>query len=139
MVKGWSSLTGGGRLGRVAHGRRSIVSVFLLCVLVFTTSGCQKKEQTVQKERAVNVRVWTAESRPLRPFVESIGTLNPYEIVNVSSELDGILKAIHVDEGSPVTPGQVIAMIKETDYQLALEQATAILKQAEAARANAKQ
>ncbi len=71
--------------------------------------------------------------------MESIGTLNPYEIVNVSSELDGILKTIHVDEGSPVTPGQVIAMIKETDYQLALEQATAILKQAEAALANAKQ
>jgi membrane fusion protein (multidrug efflux system) len=106
---------------------------------VSASVGCKKQEQKVQKELAVNVRVWTAENRPLRPFVESIGTLNPYEMVNVSSELDGILQTIQVDEGSPVTPGQVIAVIKETDYRLAIEQATAIVKQAEAALANAKQ
>ncbi len=136
MVKGWS--TGEGRLGRVARSRSLMVLAFFLCVSVFAVLGCGKQEQKAVKERAVNVRVWTVESRSLRPFVESIGTLNPYEIVNVSSELDGILKTIHVDEGSPVTPGQVIAMIKETDYQLAVEQAIAILKQAEAALANAK-
>ena len=56
----------------------------------------------------------------------------------VSSELDGILKTIRVDEGSPVTRGQLIAEIKETDYRLAVEQAAAILKQAEATLANAK-
>ena len=139
MVGRWSSLTGGGRLGRLAGNRCSLILAFLLCIVVFAASGCKKQEQKVQKEQAVNVRVWPAENRPLRPFVESIGTLNPYEIVNVSSELDGILKTINVDEGSPVTPGQVIAIIKETDYQLALEQATAILKQAEAAVANARQ
>ena len=117
----------------------AVIMAVLLCAAVSASIGCKKQEQKVQKEQAVNVRVWTAENRPLRPFVESIGTLNPYEMVNVSSELDGILKTIHVDEGSPVTPGQVIAEIKETDYQLAVEQATAILKQAEAALANAKQ
>ena len=51
----------------------------------------------------------------------------------------GSSRSIHVDEGSPVTRGQLIAEIKETDYRLAVEQATAILKQAEAALANAKQ
>ena len=109
MVGRWSSLTGGGRRGgwRVSAG--SVILAFLLVHLGVAASGCKKQEQKVQKERAVNVRVWTAENRPLRPFVESIGTLNPYEIVNVSSELDGILKTINVDEGSPVTPGQVIA------------------------------
>ena len=116
-----------------------MILTLLLCVAVSANIGCKKQEQKVTKERAVNVRVWTAETRSLRPFVESVGTLNPYETVNVSSELDGILRTIHVDEGSPVTPGQVIAEIKETDYQLAVGQATAILKQAEAALANAKQ
>ncbi len=124
----------GGAQGAVQWSWRSFSA--LRCL---RSVGCEKQEQKAVKERAVNVRVWTAESRSLRPFVESIGTLNPYEMVNVSSELDGILKTIHVDEGSPVTPGQVIAMIKETDYQLAVEQAMAILKQAEAALANAKQ
>ena len=134
-----SSLTGKGREDRQGISAGSAILVLLLCVAIFVHIGCKKQEQKVTKERAVNVRVWTAENRSLRPFVESVGTLNPYEIVNVSSELDGILKTIHVDEGSQVTSGQVIAEIKETDYRLAVEQATAILKQAEAALANAKQ
>jgi len=135
---GWRSLTGGGRGGRLADRLGFVMPLILLCILGATVSGCKKQEQKAVQELAVNVRVWTAENRPLRPFVESIGTLNPYETVNVSSELDGILKTIRVDEGSPVTSGQVIAEIKETDYQLAVEQATAIVKQAEAAMANAK-
>ena len=134
-----SSLAGKGREDRQGISAGSAILVLLLCVAIFVHIGCKKQEQKVTKERAVNVRVWTAENRSLRPFVESVGTLNPYEIVNVSSELDGILKTIHVDEGSQVTSGQVIAEIKETDYRLAVEQATAILKQAEAALANAKQ
>ena len=137
MVGRTSSLTGEVRSDRRRIRAGSVLMAILLCAGV-SLNGCKKQEQKVVKERAVNVRVWTAETRSLRPFVESIGTLNPYEIVNVSSELDGILKTIHVDEGSPVTPGQIIAQIKETDYQLALEQATSILKQAEAALANSK-
>ena len=134
-----SSLAGEGRSNRRKVGAGSVILLLLLCVAVSANIGCKKQEQKVTKEQSVNVRVRTAENRPLRPFVESIGTLNPYEMVNVSSELDGILKTIQVDEGSPVTRGQVIAEIKETDYQLAIEQAKAILKQAEAALANAKQ
>jgi RND family efflux transporter MFP subunit len=132
-------LTGGNRTAQGSVRAGALIMAVLLCAAVSASIGCKKQEAKVQKERAVNVRVWTAETRSLRPFVESIGTLNPYEIVNVSSELDGILKTIHVDEGSPVTSGQVIAEIKVTDYQLAVEQAKAVLKQAEAALANAKQ
>ena len=82
--------------GRVRAG--AVIMAVLLCAAVSASVGCQKQEQKVQKEQAVNVRVLTAENRPLRPFVESIWTLNPYEIVNVSSELDGILNTISVDE-----------------------------------------
>ncbi len=139
MVGRWSPLTGGKRSGQRRVSLGSVTMAIFLCVAVLAEIGCQKKEQSVAKERAVNVRVWTAENRSLRPFVESIGTLNPYDVVTISSELDGILKAIHVDEGSFVTRGQVIAEIKKTDYQLAVEHAAAVLKQAEAALANAKQ
>jgi RND family efflux transporter MFP subunit len=115
-----------------------VVLAVLLCFMASATVGCKKQEQKVQKEKSVNVRVWTAENRSLRPFVESIGTLKPYEDVFVSSEVDGILNAIHVDEGSAVTRGQLIAEIKETDYRLAEEQASAVLKQAQASLANAR-
>ena len=132
-----SSLTGESRLGQRKVRLGSAVMAILLGVAVTANLGCNKQEQKEVKERAVNVQVWTAENRSLRPFVESIGTLNPYDMVTISSELDGILKSIHVNEGSSITRGQLIAEIKETDYQLAVEQAAAVLKQAEAALANA--
>ncbi|MHB8769565.1 MAG: efflux RND transporter periplasmic adaptor subunit [Syntrophales bacterium] len=138
MVGRWAYGTGVSRGGRRVVRLGIVTPVILLCILGITVNGCKKQEQKVAQERAVNVRVWTAESRSLRPFVESIGTLIPYETVNVSSELDGILQVIRVDEGSAVTRGQLIAEIKDTDYRLALEQATAILKQAEAALSNVK-
>jgi membrane fusion protein (multidrug efflux system) len=53
--------------------------------------------------------------------------------------LDGILKSIRVEEGSPVTQGQLIAEIKETDYRLDTERAEIALKQAEGSLVNAKQ
>jgi membrane fusion protein (multidrug efflux system) len=132
-----SSLTGEVRSDRQRIRAGSVLMAILLCAGV-SLNGCKKQEQKVVKEKAVNVRVWTAETRSLRPFVESIGTLNPYDVVTVSSELDGILNSIRVDEGSPVSKGQLVAEIKDIDYQLALEQAASMLKQAEAALANAK-
>lgn len=133
-----SSFTGENGSNRCRLGAGSLIAVILLCTALFANVGCKKQEQKVQKEKVVNVRVWTAESRSLRPFVESVGTLKPYDEVVVSSELDGILKTLSVDEGSPVTRGQLIAEVKETDYRLAMEQAAAALKQTEAALANAK-
>jgi membrane fusion protein (multidrug efflux system) len=111
----------------------------LLCAAVIAEVGCQKQEQQVPKEVVVNIRVWTAEKRSLQPFVESVGTLKAYEEVIVSSEVDGILKSIRVQEGSAVTQGQLIAEIKETDYRLDTERAAVALKQAEASLAYAKQ
>lgn len=114
----------------------ALTAALVAAALCFST-GCQKQEQKAAKERAVNVRVWKAESRSLRPFVESIGNLKPFDEVTVSSELDGILQAIHVDEGAPVSKDQLVAEIKDTDYRLAEEQAEAALKQAQTALANA--
>jgi len=139
MFGGMSSLPGEGRSIRQKGRAGWVVMAILLCTAVIGEVGCKKQEQQVQKEVIVNVRVWTAEKRSLQPFVESVGTLKPYEEVIVSSELDGILKSIRVEEGSPVTQGQLIAEIKETDYRLDTERATAALKQAEASLAYAKQ
>jgi len=139
MFGGMSSLPGEGKSIRQKGRAGWVVMAILLCAPVIAEVGCNKQDQQAQKELVVNVRVWTAEERSLQPFVESVGTLKPYEEVIVSSELDGILKSIRVEEGSPVTQGQLIAEIKETDYRLDTERATAALKQAEASLAYAKQ
>jgi len=134
-----SSLFGNNGSDRYSFRTGAIIAAILLCAALFVTAGCKKAEQKAVKEQAVNVRVLKAETRSLRPFVESVGTLKPYDEVIVSSEVDGILRSIRVDDGSPVSRGQLIAEIKDTDYRLDTGRAEAVLKQAEASLANANQ
>lgn len=100
--------------------------------------GCQKKEAKTPAEKAINVKVQAAGKKPLRPFVETIGSLNPYEEVVVSTEVDGILKEVRVDEGTVVSKGTVLAMVDDTDYRLEIKRAEAASRQAEATLANTK-
>ncbi|MEW6419150.1 MAG: efflux RND transporter periplasmic adaptor subunit [Nitrospirota bacterium] len=118
--------------------------LILVCCLLFTVYcllslwGCKKKEIKVARDRLINVQVQAVEKRALRPFIETIGTLNPYEEVIISAEVDGILKDVRVDEGTVVSKGQVLATINDMDYILEVKTAEAALRQADATLANTK-
>jgi membrane fusion protein, multidrug efflux system len=114
------------------------VYLFLAVSILLTFISCGKKETKQVKERAVNVRVLAAQKKPLRPYVDAVGTLKASEEVTVSSELDGIIKNSDVDEGSVVKKGGVLATIADTDYDLAVKSSEAALKQAEATLENTK-
>jgi multidrug efflux pump subunit AcrA (membrane-fusion protein) len=102
----------------------SVVSLFLI------VSACGEKSgtQTTTEERAYNVQVRAAEKRPLRPFVEAIGTLNPYDEVTVSTEVDGILTDLKVDEGTTVSKDMLLALIDDADYNLEVKRAEGVLE-----------
>jgi membrane fusion protein, multidrug efflux system len=138
MFKGTGLSPAEARRSRQVGKAGLVVVAILLWTTMMAEVGCKKEEQQKQKDVSINVQVRTAEKRSLRPFVDSVGTLKPYEEVIVSSELDGILKSLRVEEGSAVTQGQLIAEIKETDYRLDTERAAIALKQAEASLVNAK-
>lgn len=118
--------------------------LILVCFLLFTIycflslSACKKKEVRVTEEKVINVQVQAVEKRALRPFIETIGTLNPYEEVTVSAEVDGILKDVKVDEGTAVSKGMLLSEIDDTDYNLDVKRAEAALRQADATLANTK-
>ncbi|MDH5201788.1 MAG: efflux RND transporter periplasmic adaptor subunit [Nitrospirota bacterium] len=122
--------------------KNSLTIVF--CCLLFAVfcllslNGCKQKEVKTNPEKVVNVRVQPAEKRSLRPYVETIGTLNPNEEVIISAEVDGILRDVRVDEGTVVLKGMVLAMIDDIDYSLEVRKDEAVLKQAEATLANTK-
>jgi len=117
--------------------RQAIVILLVSAAIGFI--GCNKPPDKVRKQPVVNVRVQTSETRALRPLVESIGSLAARYQVTVSSELDGILDSIAVDEGSAVKKGALIAEIRSTDYRLACEQAASQLSQSETSLANVQQ
>jgi membrane fusion protein, multidrug efflux system len=117
-------------------GARTIILTLVILLLLSIMAGCGKEKAA--EEKVVNVRVGTVEKRPLKPFVEVVGSLKPWEEVVISSELDGMLRKLLVEEGSPVSKGKVLAEINETDYRLDAERAHAAMKQAEATLENIK-
>jgi len=114
------------------------ISLILISVMVSLMFVACTKEKKEQPEIAVNVRIATAEKKKIQPYLETTGTLKADEEVAVSSEVDGIVRQIRVDEGSPVNKGTLLVEINEIDYILDWKRSEAALKQAEANLANAK-
>lgn len=114
--------------------------IFGLCFLAFLlvfTAGCKKKE-TARAERVVNVRVQAAEIKSFQPFVQAIGTLKAYEEVFLSSQVEGILKSIHAEEGTAVSKGMLLAHIDDRDIRQEFARDEALIRQTQATLANAK-
>ncbi len=115
-----------------------MIFILLLPVCILSFTGCKKKETKASAEKTVNVLTQPAEKKSLRPFIETIGTLNPNEEVIVSAEVDGVLKDVAVDEGSAVSKGGTLAILDDIDYSLEVKRSEAALKQTEATRLNTK-
>jgi len=118
------------------------VSMFIICLIAACSlllfGACNNKETKKTEEKTVNVRVQTVLSKPLRPYIDALGTLNPNEEVTVSAEIEGILKSVKVDEGTSVSKSMVLATIDDTNYTYEVRRDEAALKQAEANLANTK-
>ena len=117
---------------------RRLLSLILILVMVSLILVSCTKEKKALPDKAVNVRVATAEKKKIQPYLETTGTLKADEEVTVSSEVDGIVRQIKVDEGSPVNKGTLLVEINEIDYMLDWKRSEAALKQIEANLANAK-
>jgi membrane fusion protein (multidrug efflux system) len=115
-----------------------LLLLVLMIALISTPLVSCKKEKKVEKENLVNVRVLPAEKKQIRPYIETTGTLNADEEVTVSSEVDGIVRKIRVDEGSSVDRGTLLVEINEIDYMLEWKRSDAALRQAQANLANMK-
>ncbi|MGO9423395.1 efflux RND transporter periplasmic adaptor subunit [Roseiarcus sp.] len=69
--------------------------------------------------------------------ITGIGTVEPYNVVDVHTQVTGTLEKIGFVEGQVVKPGDLIAQIDPRPYQAALQEDEAILKVDEAHLANA--
>jgi membrane fusion protein (multidrug efflux system) len=115
-----------------------LLLLVLMIILISLPLVSCKKAKKVEKENLVNVRVLPAEKKKVQPYLETTGTLNADEEVTVSSEVDGIVRQLKVEEGSSVNKGSLLVGINEVDYMLDKKRSDAALKQAEANLSNAK-
>jgi multidrug efflux system membrane fusion protein len=66
-----------------------------------------------------------------------IGTIEPYNVVNVHTQVTGTIEKIGFVEGQAVKPGDLIAQLDPRPYQAALQQAEAMLESDQAHLDNA--
>jgi multidrug efflux pump subunit AcrA (membrane-fusion protein) len=116
---------------------RALATGLLLAVIALTLVGCsRRKDETVQADAAqiqpLAVKTAVVEERPVKRFVEVVGTLKADQEVVVSSEEKGTIEELPVDLGSVVRRGQVLARLSPREAQLRVDQAQAALDQARA-------
>jgi len=114
-----------------------IALILLITLIAFPMVSCKSKKK-VEKEVLINVRIYPAATKQVRPYIETTGTLKADEEVIVSSEVDGIVRRVRVEEGSAVEQGTLLAEINDIDYVLDEKRADAAMNQALANLANAK-
>ena len=115
---------------------QSISFLFVLVLLAVSSTACKSGYPVSAKQgnapAVKDVKLLKVEEKPMENVISVTGTLAAYEDAVISSKTSGRIRAMHVDLGSPVRGGQVIAELDPTDAQLRLQQAQAALAQARA-------
>jgi RND family efflux transporter MFP subunit len=103
------------------------------------TCGCERANgpQAVAAEAeaeraAVPVTVASVTMQPSARLVRFVGTLYGNQEVTLSSQVEGQIRALHVDLGDQVETGQVLAQIEDDQWRARLREAEAMLAKAQA-------
>ena len=104
----------------------------LCCALLLGSGtlapGCNKgpegQQQGQQKKEAppVEVSVLPVRLGQLQRYVDVTGTLHGEEDASISAKVSGRVVAIRKDVGDRVAPGEVLAELEKTDYELMVRQ-----------------
>lgn len=107
------------------------VAVGLICICV-PLAGCKSKSQESAPQPPTPVTVAQPVVLPIVEWDEYTGRLDAIDSVEIRARVSGYLKSIHFDEGVPVQPGDLLAIIDPRPFEAALSSARAQLKEAEA-------
>ncbi len=103
-----------------------------LLVLVLAGAWWWSRGSTADKTQAERYKTEAAQRGPLTRYVSANGTLNPVILVNVGTQVSGVVKAIHADFNQKVKGGQILAELDPALLKSALAQSAANLTNARA-------
>src|SRR5207245_5056239 len=98
-----------------------------LCLLV----GCAREPavQAKQDSGPISIKATPVMVKQLQRYVESVGTLFPFEEVTISSEIDGRVVEVGADLGDSVKKDQVLVRVSDEEQRYLLAQNEAQLRQ----------
>ena len=110
----------------------------LITISLVVVAGCGETNRYVEPPPP-EVTVAAPVRRAVTDYLEATGTTQPVLSVDIRARVRGFLKERHFKEGSVVKKGQLLLVIDEEPFRLALDQAKARLAEAEASLQKAKQ
>jgi len=105
----------------------------ILPVTLIVLCGCspgsdtKAKAENISKKRAVPVVTGISEKRTVPVELQAIGTVEPYAVVAIKSQVTGILQRIHFREGDDVKKGDVLFSLDPRPFIAMLNQAQGAL------------
>jgi membrane fusion protein, multidrug efflux system len=94
---------------------------------LMAVAGCKRGGDQDAAEAVFPVRVVVEEARqePVFERLSLVGTLLPNEWVEIQSEMEGMVEAVHFEEGQRVGKGDLLVQLDESKLAAALAQAEA--------------
>lgn len=119
-----------------------VAGVAVALALGMTLLGCATADSKTAKgsgaAQPVPVGVATAKLTDLPVYLVGLGSVTAYYTDSVKSRVDGQLMQVNFKEGQQVKQGELLAVIDPRPYQVALEQAQAMLYKDQASLRDAK-
>ncbi len=111
----------------------------LAVAVIITSLGCSRGENHYVEPPPPQVTVATPKSETITDYVEVTGVAQPVMSVDIRARVKGFLVERHFEEGSFVKQGQLLLVIDEEPFRVKLDQAKALLAEAEASLAKSRQ
>lgn len=107
---------------------RSLLSslLILFCMLM---GGCSKKKEAPTLLPPSPVKMVRAVSKDVPLYINTIGHIEPYEIVNIMAQVDGLLEETYFEDGADIKKGELLYKIDQRSYTANLEKSEGELAQ----------
>lgn len=99
---------------------RIVELVSIVAILSFILTSCNDKQVNFNTTKATN-------ETPVEVTVMATGTIQPVEVVDVGTQVSGVIEKIYADYNSQVKKGQLLAELDKLTLQEKLNQANASL------------
>lgn len=107
---------------------RTICFVFCFLVLI----SCAKKEvPKAVAGKLPKVTVAQPQVQDIQRVITAVGTLEPEDDVQITSQVSGIIQEIKFEEGQEIKQGEILAILDPTNFKLNVENAKALLARAQ--------
>ena len=113
---------------------KKLFPIFCIFIILCTSCSSSKGREPKNKrnEDAVPVQVKGIKIEPMRLEILAVGTILPHQEIIITPKLSGKIEKIYVEEGNLVKAGDILVKLDQSDFILAVKQAEASLRTAQA-------